>query len=79
MITPIIREIKNNIRLRGIDIQKGWRGVPYWPHLILPLIVRLIKGSDYLAESLLLRNHYLTCQKCSTMLNKEVPSSKEKI
>ena len=55
-IKPIILEIQDAQRLRGIDIPKGIRGLISYHTVLIPLMVRLLKGADHLAESLYLRS-----------------------
>lgn len=55
-IRPLIAEIQEAQRLRGIDIPKGVRGLFHFHIILIPLMVRLLKGADHLAESLYLRS-----------------------
>ena len=55
LIKPMILEIRDAQRLRGLDISQGIRGLFHIPRLLIPLTVRLLKGADHLAESLYLR------------------------
>lgn len=55
-IKPMIEDIQDAQRLRGIEIKKGIRGIFHLPVLLIPLMVRIMKGTEYLAESLYLRN-----------------------
>lgn len=55
-IKPMIREIQDAQRLRGIEIKKGIGGLFHLPILLVPLMVRILKGTEHLAESLTLRN-----------------------
>lgn len=54
-ISPVIREIQDAQRLRGLDFPKGPRGIFRLPALLIPLVARLLRGADHLAESLFLR------------------------
>ena len=55
LIKPMILEIRDAQRLRGLDIPQGIRGLFHVHRLLIPLTVRLLKGADHLAESLYLR------------------------
>ncbi|MDC7235327.1 MAG: hypothetical protein PQJ58_18990 [Spirochaetales bacterium] len=55
-IKPMIMEIQDAQRLRGIEIPKGIRSLFYLHILLIPLMVKLLKGADHLAESLMLRS-----------------------
>ncbi|MBN2792960.1 MAG: hypothetical protein JXQ81_10665 [Desulfuromonadales bacterium] len=54
-IKPLINEIRDAQRLRGVEIPNGIRALFHFHILLVPLMVRLIKGADHLAESLYLR------------------------
>ncbi len=54
-IKPLVNEIRDAQRLRGVEIPTGIRSLLHLHILLIPLMVRLIKGADHLAESLYLR------------------------
>jgi energy-coupling factor transporter transmembrane protein EcfT len=56
-IKPVIDEIQDAQRLRGIEIPHGMRRVFYFHIFLIPLMVRLLKGAEHLAESLYLRSY----------------------
>ena len=55
LIKPMIGEIQDAQRLRGIAIPRGIGRLFHVHRLVIPLTVRLLKGADNLAESLYLR------------------------
>ncbi len=62
LIKPLVEEIMDAQRLRGVDIPKGPAGLFYLPALLIPLMVRLLQGAEYLAESLSLRAAPAPCE-----------------
>lgn len=60
LIKPMILEIRDAQRLRGLDVPRGIGGLFHAPRLLIPLTVRLLKGADHLAESLYLRAYTST-------------------
>lgn len=56
MIKPLIIEIQDAQRIRGIEIPHGIRSLFYFHMILTPLMVKLMKGADHLAESLYLRS-----------------------
>ena len=56
-IQPLIHEIQDAQRLRGIEIPQGIRRMFYAHILLIPLMIRLLKGAEHLAESLYLRSY----------------------
>lgn len=55
MIKPLIVEIQDAQRIRGIEIPHGIRSLFYFHMILIPLMVKLMKGADHLAESIYLR------------------------
>ncbi|MDC7242357.1 MAG: CbiQ family ECF transporter T component, partial [Spirochaetales bacterium] len=55
MVKPVIIEIQDAQRLRGMEIPRGIRAIFHLKGILIPLMIRLLKGADHLAESLTLR------------------------
>lgn len=56
LIKPLMLEIQDAQRIRGIEIPGGIRSLFYLPVILIPLMVKLLTGADHLAEALYLRS-----------------------